>query len=238
MLDSIYSLRSPGYVASLTRHPLVQRFLRGATSLHPTQHHRFPTWRLHTVLWALMNPPFEPMKDVGLKWIKLKTIFLVAITSARRVSELGALSCKLNLCELHRNKVVLRTEPTFQPKVASKFHTTLEIALPLFCPRPQHPQECKWHTLDVQRALKFYLAQTESIRTANSLFINIPPPRQGNKMLSSAISAALQSCIKEAYIALGMVPPPWITAHSTRSAATSAAFPNRASVEEICRAAA
>lgn len=57
-------------------------------------------------------------------------------------------------------------------------------------------------------------------------------------MSASAISTALRSCIKEAYIVLAIVPPTGITAHSTRSTATSAAFANRASAEEICRVAA
>lgn len=57
-------------------------------------------------------------------------------------------------------------------------------------------------------------------------------------MSSSAISAAIRSCIREAYAALGLTPPVGIVAHSTRSVATSAAFANHASAEEICRAAA
>lgn len=169
--------------------------------------------------------------------VRLKTIFLVAITSARRVSELGALSCRSNLCVFHRDKVVLHLEPSFRPKVAFKFHYASEIVLPSFCPRPSHPKEREWHTLDVKRALKFYLARTADIRTTDSLFVNISPPRQGNRMSTSAISACLRTCIKEAYCALKLTPPSGIVAHSTRSAATSTAFANRASSEEICRAA-
>lgn len=39
------------------------------------------------------------------------------------------------------------------------------------------------------------------------------------------------------YKASNLVPPEEITAHSTRSAATSAALMNRASIEDICKAA-
>lgn len=129
-------------------------------------------------------------------------------------------------------------DPTFRPKVVSPFHMGLDIALPSFCPHPWHPQERKWHTLDVRRALKFYLKRTEAIQNTDRLLINISPPRLGDKMSSSPISGALRSCIKEAYIVLYLSPPIGIMAHSTRSAATSAAFANRTSAEEICRVAA
>lgn len=115
-----------------------------------------------------MGPPFEPMNQVDLKWVKLKTIFLVAITSARRVSELGALSSRSDLCEFHRDKVVLRPDPTFRPKIASTFHMGLDISLPSFCPRPQHPQERRWHTLDVCSTLaelSQYVTQTGFLST-------------------------------------------------------------------------
>lgn len=139
-LDSIFSLQSPA--ASLTCHSLVQKFLMGALLLHPLQHNKFPMWSLHTFLRALMGPPFEPMKVVDLKWVRLKTIFLVAITSACRVSELGALLCRSDLCIFHHDTVFMRMDPsTFRPKIESRFHMDLEISLPSFCPRPQHPQE-------------------------------------------------------------------------------------------------
>lgn len=121
--------------------------------------------------------------------------------------------------------------------MASKFHTDLELVLSSFCPRPTHPKERKWHTLDVRRALKLYLAQTDAVCNTNSMFVNISPPSLGNRMSTSVISAAFRTCIKEAYITLGLLPRPGITAHSTRSAATSAAFANWTSAEKICRAA-
>lgn len=72
-LDSIHSLRSnPPPLQSLARHPLIQKFVRGACSLSPGTKHRFPSWKLHTVLRALMGPPFKLMGTVDLKWVKQK----------------------------------------------------------------------------------------------------------------------------------------------------------------------
>ncbi len=36
--------------------------------------------------------PFEPLSLADIKWLSLKTAFLMAISSAKRVSELNALS--------------------------------------------------------------------------------------------------------------------------------------------------
>lgn len=60
----------------------------------------------------------------------MKTIFLVAVTSARRILELSALSCRPDLCVFHSDRVVLRPDPTFIPKVLSSFHAAQEICLP------------------------------------------------------------------------------------------------------------
>jgi hypothetical protein len=52
----------------------------------------FQCWDLSLVLRALMEEPFEPMDRASLKNITLNTVFLVALATARRRSELHALS--------------------------------------------------------------------------------------------------------------------------------------------------
>ncbi|KAK0131086.1 hypothetical protein N1851_034236 [Merluccius polli] len=73
-------------------HRLVSLFLKGALRLRPPQAQRAPVWDLPLVLDALCLPPFEPLAQAELKWVSAKTAFLLAITSARRVGELHALS--------------------------------------------------------------------------------------------------------------------------------------------------
>ena len=72
----------------------------------------FPKWDLSLVLQALTKSPFEP-----LKMLTLKTILLVAVTSARRISELQALSIKEPFMRCLPDRLVLRTDPAFLPKV-------------------------------------------------------------------------------------------------------------------------
>ncbi|XP_061479227.1 uncharacterized protein LOC133383133 [Rhineura floridana] len=89
-LSSILSVSSPG--DHISSHPFIKRFLKGVSLRSPAVVHRFPSWSLPKVLQALQRPPFEPIRTVPLRILSFKVLFLIAITSARRVSELGALS--------------------------------------------------------------------------------------------------------------------------------------------------
>lgn len=221
----------------VSAHPLIKRFIKGSLLLDPPIRHRFPTWNLSTVLNGLTRPPFEPMTEVHIKWVRLKTIFLVAITSARRVSELAALSSKPSLCVFHKDKVTLRLDPSFLPKCVSNFHLGQDIFLPTLCPNPSNLEEKRWHTLDVRRALKIFLARTQSLRRSDRLFINISPPNVGLPMSAASLSKAVREAIAEAYKTLKETVPSGITAHSLRSAATSAALLHNVPIVDICRAA-
>ena len=57
----------------------------------PLQRKVAPQWNLSLVLQALTKPPFEPIAKCELKFLTLKTVFLVALASGRRRSELHAL---------------------------------------------------------------------------------------------------------------------------------------------------
>lgn len=49
-------------------------------------------WDLSMVLNALSPPPFEPVDGIDLKLLSLKTALLLALSTAKRFSELHALS--------------------------------------------------------------------------------------------------------------------------------------------------
>ncbi|XP_013927219.1 PREDICTED: uncharacterized protein LOC106553274 [Thamnophis sirtalis] len=144
---------------TLTQHPMVRWFIKGASNLKPPTVHRYPSWDLHKLLDALTCAPFEPLRKVSLRFLTLKVAFLVAITSARRVSELQALPTRDDLCIFHHDKVVLRLDPSFIPKVCSCFHRSEELILPNFCPDSSHPLEKKWHTLDALGPVQTWLGQ-------------------------------------------------------------------------------
>jgi len=55
------------------QHPLVCRFMRGARRKLPVSRPIAPSWDLPLVLDALTTTPFEPLDQVDLKVVALKT---------------------------------------------------------------------------------------------------------------------------------------------------------------------
>jgi len=94
--------------------PLMSRFLQGVRRLHASA----PQWDLPLVLEALVTEPFEPLELSSLKALLWKTALLLALTSAKRLSELTALLVHLS-CLLIRGDqsgATLRPNPFFVPK--------------------------------------------------------------------------------------------------------------------------
>ena len=91
--------------------PLLTRFLQGVRRHRPVVHVSTPQWDLPLVLEALVTEPFEPLELSSLKPLLWKTSLLLALTSAKRVSELTAL-----LIRGDRSGATLRPNPSFVPK--------------------------------------------------------------------------------------------------------------------------
>ena len=66
-----------------------------------------PQRSLTIVLQQLTKAPFEPLAFVDLRLLTFKTAFLVAITSARRASELAALHHDYSYLQFYPDKVKL-----------------------------------------------------------------------------------------------------------------------------------
>lgn len=184
----------------LSHDPRIKGFLRGTTIIRPPTIHRYPSWDLSLVLQALMASPFELLASISLRLLSFKMAFLLAITSARRVSELAALSIRQDLCIFRPNTVTLRLDPSFLPKTNSRFHRAQEIILPDFCPSPKHRLELQWHTLDVRRALRRYIARTASFRKTEALLVSFHPASLGQKVSSRTVAGWIKACISLAYI--------------------------------------
>ena len=122
--------------AMVGRHRLVSLFLRGALRLCPPTAMRAPAWDLPLVLEALSSPPFEPLGQVRLKWLSMKAAFLHAITSAKRVGELHALSVSDTCLRWNSDGsgVTLWPNVAFLPKVLPRNHLNQPIQLARFDP--------------------------------------------------------------------------------------------------------
>lgn len=152
------------------------------------------TWKYNTMLSALTKPLFKPIREIPLKWLRMKALFLISITSARRILELGALSIKPDICIFHKDRLLLRTDPSFKPKVNSSFYRSQEICIPS---NPIHPRAKAWRTLDVRRAIKSNLYRSESIRKTDNAIHKHSPTNAGGKTSTSAIILTIKACITE-----------------------------------------
>ncbi len=120
------------------QHPLVCRFMRGSCRLHPVLKMLVPPWVLSVVLNALSKAPFEPIDNIALKLLALKTALLLALATAKRVSELHALSIHSS-CMMFApggRRVTFKPNPAFVPKVFDHAGAVRSIDLLAFHPPP------------------------------------------------------------------------------------------------------
>ena len=75
--------------------------------MNPPRRNLVPSWDLAIVLAALREYPYEPLEDAPLQHLTLKAIFLLAITSVRRVSELQALCAQPPFVLVNPRSIIL-----------------------------------------------------------------------------------------------------------------------------------
>jgi hypothetical protein len=211
-------------------HKRISEFIQGAFNKNPPQRVLVPNWDLSVVLQVLQEPPFEPLEGLDLKLLTFKTVFLVAITSARRVSEIQALGRFSPFARFEKENVCLNTIPGFLSKTANPSHLGQDIILPSFCKESQ--------ALCVKCVLEHYIKVTGSLisPTTQRLFVAFGGASKGKPVCSQTIAGWLVRTIRMAY-EIKELPPPEVKAHSTRSAATSWGLFSKASLQQIVAAA-
>ena len=219
-------------------HNLVSLFLKGAQRLHPPRAPRTPVWELNIVLDALCGPPFEPLARTELKWLSCKTAFFLAITSAKRVGELHALSVSDTCLRWNPDGsgVTLWPNVAFLPKVLATSHLNQPIRLAQFNPPPGESAD-RLELLCPVRALRAYVGATERIRRSEQLFICHGGRNKGHALSKQRLSHWIVDTISHAYGASNRPVPSGIRCHSTRGVSTSWAALRGVPLEDICAAA-
>ncbi|KAK0156350.1 hypothetical protein N1851_000347 [Merluccius polli] len=164
----------------------------------------------------------------------MKVAFLLAITSAKRVGELQALSMAETCLRWNPDGSGVVLWPTFLPKVLSRTHLNQPIRLTRF---DSTSEEGSSELLCPVRALKAYIAATASIRQSEQLFVCHDGPNWGCALSKQRLSHWVIDAITHAYGASGRPPPSGVRCHSTRSVATSWAALRGVPLEAICAAA-
>ena len=73
-------------------HPVLSDVIRSMDLEKPAVSRVVPHWDLALVLDSLKKSPFEPLSSCSLKCLTQKTVFLIALASGRRRSEIHAFS--------------------------------------------------------------------------------------------------------------------------------------------------
>ena len=141
MLSSVFRHALPEISSSTVLKDLVRSFeiATPARGISP------PSWDLDRVLSSLKGEDFEPLESVSMRSLTVKTLFLVALATAKRVGELQALSVRVansgrDLVLSYVPEFVAKTESpsnpiprTFLLKSLADFAANLEDEL-LLCP--------------------------------------------------------------------------------------------------------
>ena len=88
----------------------------GSTLIRTLQGPAGPAWDLSFVLFSLVKPPFEPVSEIPLKLLTLKTVFLTLLASGATRGERHAIAYSTVTHALNWTNIVLHLVPGFISK--------------------------------------------------------------------------------------------------------------------------
>ena len=154
----------------------------------------YPSWDLVKTLDYLKRPMFEPLDKANWRQLMKKTLFLVALATAKRIGELQAVSASILL----QNEDVLLS---YIPELAAKTET-LKNPLPRsfllksLTSREGGPNSEELLLCPV-RAIKIYIQRSEALTNRpRSLFVS--PRDRKRPILKNTITFFLREMIAEA----------------------------------------
>ena len=230
-LNSVLALKGLDLAASREITTLLRSFAR---SVNPVEL-RPPAWDVSLVLQSLTGAPYEPLRTCEERFLAQKTLFLLALASAKRIGELHALSYRVSHTrdwgEVSFAFVTGFVAKTQDPSsLAPRFEGFTVPALPnarmnrngrLLCP---------------VRAVKVYLDRTASHRPrCERLFV--PAGRSKKEISKTTVSFWLRKTISRAYELSGTaLPVPIPRARETRGIAPSILFRKNFAVDQVLKA--
>ena len=130
-----------------------------------------PSWNLSLVLHQLTKAPFEPMRKASLKHLTLKTVFLLALGSGKRCSEIHAWLYKNIWHQENWSRVSLYPSPSFLSKNQLAREGPASVApvvIPALAPSLDNSLT-QDKSLCPVRALHYYLDRTKDLRKGKDL---------------------------------------------------------------------
>ena len=199
-----------------------------------------PTWNLSLVLHQPTKAPFEPLREASLKHLTFKTVFLLALGSGKRRSEIHAWQHKNIRHQSDWSKVSLFPSPSFLSKnqlAKEGPESVAPVVIPALAPTLDKSLKSD-RSLCPVRALRYYLDRTSDLRQHKELvFVSF------KKGFDKDISpATISSWIKQTVILCYELSDHQahtlhqVKAHDVRAFAASKAFQSGVSLEQILSA--
>ena len=149
----------------------LSRLLDSFHRVKPKGRRGVPSWNLSLVLHQLTKTPFEPMRKVSLKHLTFKTVFLLALGSGKRRSEIHAWLYRNIRHQENWSQVSLYPSPSFLSKnqlARDGPASVAPVAIPALAPSlDKSLKEDK--SLCPVRALHYYLDRTKDLRAGKDL---------------------------------------------------------------------
>ena len=199
-----------------------------------------PSWNLSLVLHQLTKAPFEPLREASLKHLTFKTVFLLALGSGKRRSEIHAWQHKNIRHQSDWSKVSLIPSPSFLSKnqlAKEGPESVAPVVIPALAPTLDRSLKSD-RSLCPVRALRYYLDRTSDLRQHKEL-VFVSFKKGFNKDISPA---TISSWIKQTVILCYELSDQQahtlhqVKAHDVRAFAASKAFQSGVSLEQILSA--
>ena len=130
-----------------------------------------PTWNLSLVLHQLTKASFEPLEDASLKHLTFKTVFLMALASGKRRSEIHAWLYKNIRNQSNWSNVSFYPSPSFLSKnqlAKEGPGSVAPVVIPALAPTLARSSKAD-RSLCPVRALRCYLDRTSDMRSGKEL---------------------------------------------------------------------
>ena len=199
-----------------------------------------PSWNLSLVLHQLTKAPFKPLREASLKHLTFKTVFLLALDSGKRRSEIHAWQHKNIRHQSNWSRVSLFPSPSFLSKnqlAKEGPESVAPVVIPALAPTLDRSLKSD-RSLCPVRALRHYLDRTSDIRQHKEL-VFVSFKKGFDKDISSA---TISSWIKQTVILCYECSDHQahtlhqVKAHDVRAFAASKAFQSGVSLEQILSA--
>ena len=199
-----------------------------------------PSWNFSLVLHQLTKAPFEPLRKASLKHLTFKTVFLLALGSGKRPSEIHAWLYKNIRHQENWSQVSLYPSPSFLSKnqLARDGSTSVApVAIPALAPTLDKSLS-EDRSLCPVRTLRYYLDKTKDLRQGKDLvFVSF---RKG--FHKDIVPATISSWIKQTVLLCYQLSDQTaqdlhqVRAHDVRTFAASQAFQGGISLDQILSA--